>query len=136
MKAKLKNSYQWNNRWYINISSNNLNDYKNFEIKNYIGKKSLFLVYGENNGLKEDIISKFLVKYSKENIFKYTEKEILGNLDDFYNNILSRSFFEDKKLIIIEDVSEKFKKEIDCIIEKNIWYSLYLISKSLEKNLN
>ena len=69
---------------------------KNFEIKNYIGKKNLFLVYGENNGLKEDIISKFLVNYSKENIFKYSEKEILGNLDDFYNNILSLSFLKIK----------------------------------------
>ena len=107
---------------------------KNFEIKKYIGKKNLFLIHGENNGLKEDVISRFSKDYSKESIFKYSEKEILGNLDEFYNNILSKSFFEDKKLIIINDISEKFKKEIDCILEKNITDIVFIfISKTLEK---
>ena len=107
---------------------------KNFEIKNYIGKKNLFLIHGENSGLKEDVISRFLNDYSKESIFKYSEKEILGNLDEFYNNILSKSFFEDKKLIIVDDISEKIRKEIDCILEKNITDIVFIfISKTLEK---
>ena len=44
---------------------------KNFELKNFINKKKLFLIYGENEGLKEDLILEFAKGYSKENIFKY-----------------------------------------------------------------
>ena len=32
---------------------------KNFELKNFINKKKLFLIYGENEGLKEDLILEF-----------------------------------------------------------------------------
>ena len=60
---------------------------KNFEIKKFINKNNLFLIYGENEGLKEDIISDLSSTYSKENIFKYSEKEIFLNLDNFYNNV-------------------------------------------------
>ena len=29
---------------------------KNFELKNFNNKKNIFLIYGENEGLKEDLI--------------------------------------------------------------------------------
>ena len=70
---------------------------KNFELKNFINKKKLFLIYGENEGLKEDLILEFSKDYSKENTFKYTEKEIFSNLENFYNNIFSQSFFFNKR---------------------------------------
>ena len=63
---------------------------KNFELKNFINKKKLFLIYGENEGLKEDLILEFSKFYSKENTFKYSEKEIFLNLENFYNNIFSQ----------------------------------------------
>ena len=93
---------------------------KNFELKNFINKKNLFLIYGENEGLKEDLILEFSKGYSKENTFKYSEKEIFLNLENFYNNIFSQSFFEKKKLIIVNNSSEKIKNEIEKILTKNI----------------
>ena len=93
---------------------------KNFEIKKFINKNNLFLIYGENEGLKEDIISDLSSTYSKENIFKYSEKEIFLNLDNFYNNIFSQSFFEKKKLIVISNATDKIKKEVEIISAKNI----------------
>ena len=71
---------------------------KNFELKNFINKKKLFLIYGDNEGLKEDLILEFSKDYSKENRFKYSEKEIFLNLENFYNDIFSQSFFEKKKV--------------------------------------
>jgi len=107
---------------------------KNFELKNFINKKKLFLIYGENEGLKEDLILEFSKDYSKENTFKYTEKEIFSNLENFYNNILSQSFFEKKKLIIIDNVSEKIKNEIELILTKNIEdITLIFLTNILEK---
>ena len=69
---------------------------KNFELKNFINKKNIFLIYGENEGLKEDLILEFSKVYTKESTFKYSEKEILLNLEDFYNNIFSQSFLRKK----------------------------------------
>ena len=107
---------------------------KNFELKNFINKKKLFLIYGDNEGLKEDLILEFSKDYSKENRFKYSEKEIFLNLENFYNDIFSQSFFEKKKLIIINNVSEKIKSEIELILTKNIEdITLIFISNILEK---
>ena len=36
---------------------------KNFELKNFINKKNIFLIYGENEGLKEDLILEFSKDY-------------------------------------------------------------------------
>jgi len=107
---------------------------KNFELKNFINKKNLFLIYGENEGLKEDLILEFSKDYSKENTFNYSEKEIFLNLENFYNNIFSQSFFEKKKLIIVNNASEKIKGEIELILTKNIEdITLIFLSNILEK---
>ena len=107
---------------------------KNFELNNFINKKKLFLIYGENEGLKEDLILEFSKDYSKENTFKYSEKEIFLNLENFYNNIFSQSFFEKKKLIIVNNASEKIKSEIELILTKNIEdITLIFLSNILEK---
>jgi len=107
---------------------------KNFDLKNFVDKKKIFLIYGENEGLKEDLILEFSKNFSKENTFKYTEKEILLNLENFFNNIYSKSFFEKKKLIIVNNVTEKIKSEIELILTKNIEdVTLIFLSGILEK---
>ena len=114
---------------------------KNFELKNFINKKKLYLIYGENEGLKEDLIQELSKGYSKENIFKYSEKDLFLNLENFYNNIFSQSFFEKKKLIIVNNASEKIKGEIELILTKNreditlIFLSNILEKKSRLRNL-
>ena len=108
---------------------------KSFELRKYINKKNIYLIYGENEGLKEDLIFEISSNYSKESIFKYQEKEIWSDLNNFYNSIFSLSFFINKKLIIIYDVSEKFKNEVEIILNKNMSdVTLVLITKTLEKN--
>ena len=91
---------------------------KNYEIKNYIDNNNFFLIYGQNQGLKEEIIINFSAKYLRESVFKYNEKEILSDSENFYNNILSQSFFDKEKLILIENISDKFLSEIKNILEK------------------
>ena len=107
---------------------------KSYEVKNSLNKNSIFLIYGDNEGLKEDIIAEITTNYSPENIFKYSEKEIFNNLENFYNNIFSQSFFNNKKIILINDITEKFKKEIEEILEKKIKdVVIVMLSKALEK---
>ena len=79
------------------------------------------------------IKNEFMTKYTN-NIYKYDEKEILENIDTFFNSITSKSFFEKEKLIIISRISEKLNSIINEIIEKNIENIRFIfIAKILEK---
>ena len=94
---------------------------KFFELNKIDRKKNkIFLFYGENQGLKNQIIeNNYKSKYLK-NTFYYDENEVLKNIDDFLNNILSKSFFENEKLIIINRATDKLIEIIDEIVNKEI----------------
>ena len=107
---------------------------KSHDIKNYFTKNSIFLFYGENDGLKDEIINNFFKKNHIDATFNYSEKDILNNLDNFYNQIKSKSFFDNKKLIIITDTSDKIKEEIENLLELKLDdISIILVSNILEK---
>lgn len=94
---------------------------KVFEInKKTLEKTSYFLFYGENEGSKREKILEILVNINKENIQKYDEKEILENEKTFFENILSKSLFEDKKFIIIKRATDKIVKIINEILDRDI----------------
>ena len=93
---------------------------KSFELdKINLKNKHFFLLYGENQGHKSELIEKKFKKNLK-NIYNYEENEVINNEENFFNNILSQSFFEKEKLIIITRASDKIKNIIEEIIEKNI----------------
>ncbi len=83
-------------------------------------KANIFLLYGQNEGLKSDITKKYFIDKYKSDIFRYDEKEILENKSNFFNGILSKSFFEEKKLFIISRVTDKLTNIIEEILEKEI----------------
>ena len=94
---------------------------KSFELSKIdSSKNSIFLIYGQNEGLKNEITKKYFTNKFKGDILKYDEKEILDNKSDFFNGILSRSFFEDNKLYIVSRVTDKFYNIVEEIIEKGI----------------
>ncbi len=107
---------------------------KSSDLKKFTKKSNFYLFYGENEGLKNELIkNEFMTKYTN-NIYKYDEKEILENIDTFFNSITSKSFFEKEKLIIISRISEKLNSIINEIIEKNIENIRFIfIAKILEK---
>jgi DNA polymerase-3 subunit delta len=80
-------------------------------------KKNIYLLYGENEGLKNKVINDIFKEFLKNN-YKYDEKEILINKENFFNNILTKSFFETKKIIIILRSSDKIVNIIEEILEK------------------
>ena len=109
--------------------------FKAFEInKINLSKYNLYLFYGENEGYKNEIIkNKFEIPYTNQ-IYKYDEKEILENKNEFLNSILTKSFFEDKKLIIISRVRDKIKDIIEEITFKDIVdVTIILSTNVLEK---
>ena len=94
---------------------------KSFELlKVNLKENHFFLLYGLNEGHKKEIIEEKFKKFYIDSIYTYDESEILQNQDNFFNNILSKSFFENDKLIIISRVTDKINNLIEEIIEKKI----------------
>ncbi len=93
---------------------------KNYQLENNnISKYNLFLLYGDNEGFKNEIIKK-IYEVNKYKNFLYYEKEILNNIENFYNSLISKSFFENEKTIIIKNASDKILNILKNIIEKDL----------------
>jgi DNA polymerase III subunit delta len=108
---------------------------KSFELSkiNYT-KNNFFLFYGDNEGLKDEIIKNLFEKNYKDKIFRYEEKEILNNTNNFFNSVLTKSFFDNDKLIIINRTTDKIKTVIEELIEKDPKDIQFILnSKNLEK---
>jgi DNA polymerase III subunit delta len=108
---------------------------KSYEIKKInIQTNKGILLYGENQGLKDEIISNFFKKNFQGTIYNYEENEIIKNIENFYNTILTKSFFENEKLIVIHRATEKIRETVEEIIERNVEdLSLVINSNLLEK---
>ena len=93
---------------------------KSFGInKKKFDNQNFFLIYGENEGLKNEIIQ-ILKKSFKGNIENYDESQIISNNELFYNKLFNQSLFDNKKVMIINRCSEKIHEIIESIIEKKI----------------
>ena len=108
---------------------------KSFELnKIKIKDYKLYLFYGDNEGLKEETIINLFEKNYQNKIHRYEEKEILDNINSFFNSVLTKSFFDKEKLIIINRATDKIKETVENLIEKNPEdIKIILNSKSLEK---
>ena len=94
---------------------------KSFELQKIKSSNSaITLIYGNNEGLKEQIINDFFIKDFKGNILNYDEMDIINNKDEFISNLLNKSLFEENKIIIISRGSEKIFNTILDIIEKDV----------------
>ena len=106
---------------------------KSFEIKKInLNVTRLILFYGKNEGLKNEALE-ILIK-NKNNISNYDEKEVLDNENNFIENILSKSLFEQNKIIVIKRATDKILKIIETLHLKNLEdITVILNSDNLEK---
>ena len=81
-------------------------------------ENNFFLIYGKNEGLKIEIINNLLK--NKKEIVTYEEKEILDNSEIFIENMLTRSLFENEKIILIKRGTDKVLKIVQGLSEKQI----------------
>tara|TARA_B100001939_G_scaffold35002_2_gene27255 strand:- start:489 stop:1481 length:993 start_codon:yes stop_codon:yes gene_type:complete len=107
---------------------------KNFELdKINIKNFNLFLLYGDNQGFKDEIVEKICQQKRLKKTL-YFEKEVLSNIQNFLNSISTRSFFENEKIIVIKNVTDKLKEIINDIYElQNSDITVILISDLLDK---
>ena len=108
---------------------------KHFELtEDKISKFNYYLFHGKNEGLKKEIIERNFIKNFNGNIDKYDENYFISNKETIISELLSKSLFEDRKIIIISRVTDKIIKIIDEIVRRNL-DELIIILKSeiLEK---
>ena len=109
--------------------------FKPYQLSNLKNVNSnFFLLYGQNEGQKSEVIEKILNEGFSKNIYRYDEEEIFNNYNNFINELSNRSFFDDKKIIIISRASEKINSFIEDIKEREIRDVKVIInSKALDK---
>ena len=108
---------------------------KSFEEKKInIDQQKIHLLYGENQGQISEFVEKNFKKKFQESTFYYDEIEIIKNEELIFDKLQNKSFFDDKKLIIVNRVTDKLKNLIEQIVSKNITdLNIVLISSILEK---
>ncbi len=108
---------------------------KFFEEKKIDLKKQKFhLLYGENQGQIDDFIDNIFKKNFKNEVFNYEESEIIKNVELLFDKIQTKSFFENKKLILIRRTSDKITNIVEKIIEKKTDdVNFVLVSSVLDK---
>ena len=102
-------------------------DLSNININNY----KIYLLHGKNEGLKKETISKLISRNENIEIQKLDEKQILENQELFIDEILSRSLFSNKKLVIINRATDKILKNIENINNKKIDGLILIINSDI-----
>ena len=76
---------------------------KSYELeKKNITKYNIYLFYGQNEGLKKQVIEeKFCNNFDGE-LIKVEEAEIIKSQIEFISSLMNRSFFEKEKLLSIK----------------------------------
>ena len=106
---------------------------KSFDIEKInLNKFKIILLYGKNEGLKNETINK--INKEKVSVFNYDEKEIINNPNIFIDDISSKSLFDNKKLFVIKRASDKILKLIEQVNNKNLDdVVIIIIAENLEK---
>ena len=85
--------------------------FKVFELNKVdLSKFNFFLLYGKNIGLQNEIIEKYFTNKFDGTINRYEENEFIAGFDTIFSEILNKSLFESKKIILISRATDKIVK--------------------------
>ena len=95
--------------------------FKNYELnKKNFEKINLYLLYGKNEGFQNEVVEKYFLNNFDGKINKYEENEFINLSDVIIGELLNRSLFDEKKIIIISRVTDKILKYVEEIAEKKL----------------
>jgi len=91
------------------------------------------LIYGENNGIKDDVKEAIKKNNKDTDIINFFESELFKN-NFLYENIANPSLFNKKKIIFIQEASDKIFEQIEeCLEKENNEIKIYIFADKLEK---
>ena len=92
------------------------------------------LVYGENLGLKDDIKNAVKIHFKGYEQISFNQDEIIKNNKLLNEQIYNVSLFSKKKIIFLNEISDKIKDLLIEFIEKpNLDVKIFLFAQNLEK---
>lgn len=109
---------------------------KNYILENDIKmvfKYKIFLLYGENEGFKNDVKKNIKKIHSDHDILNYFQNEIVKNENILLQEIFNKSLFERKKIIYINQADDKIIDILDHIVEKEDDVKVIIFSDILDK---
>ena len=107
---------------YFDLKKTNLDDY------------NLYLFYGNNDGLQNEVINDNFTNNFKGSVNRYDENEFINNYEVVLSELLTSSLFEKEKIIIISRTSDKLLKLLEEILDRDIKdIKIILKSNVLEK---
>jgi len=98
-----------------------------------LDKYKLFLFYGENEGLKEEFKERLRLANKNLEILNLFQEEIIKNKNILINEIINKSLFEEKKLIFINQASDKIYNIIEDISENIDGEKIIIFADTLDK---
>ncbi len=98
-----------------------------------IGNHNIFLFYGENEGLKKEFKEKLITQHKEEEILNLFQDDIIKNKDILINEVINKSLFNEKKIIFINQASDKVLDIIEEIADNIKEERIFLFSDVLDK---
>ena len=99
-----------------------------------IEKYFAFLIYGENIGMKDDIKEQIKQHFKEHEQINFDQNEVVKNSKLLDEQIDNTSLFNNKKIIFINEISDKIKDNIIKILENpNPDIKIFLFGQNLEK---
>ena len=90
---------------------------KYYELKNKRLSNNIVLLYGTNDGLKDEIVNDIIKIFNCE-ISRYDEVDLLSKKEIFLSEIKNESLFSNERIVIISRVTYKitdfFKSLCEC----------------------
>ena len=91
------------------------------------------LIYGENNGIKDDVKEEIKNKNQRSEVITFFEGDILKE-NILYENITIQSLFNERKIIFIQEASDKiFNQIVECLEKENNEIQIYIFANNLDK---
>ena len=107
---------------------------KNYELNKLNLKDNKYiLLYGANEGAKEDQVNFILSKTKVKQVIKFDEKQILDDTETFLNEVNMDSLFDNEKIIIINRATDKLINIVELFIKKKSTNIIIIKSGPLEK---
>ena len=98
-----------------------------------ISQHKSILFYGINEGLKKFFKKKIKDLNEKHLIINYHQDELVANNDILINETNNNSLFEEQKIILIENGTDKLFSTLELVLEKLENNKIYIFSEPLEK---
>ena len=98
-----------------------------------VEKYKLFLFYGENEGLKKEFKERLRLANKNREILSLFQDEIIKNKNILVNEIINKSLFEEKKLIFIDQASDKILDIVEEVSENIEEEKIVIFADLLDK---